>query len=164
MLIRVYLEKGRVSDNPESAETVISETRWMSWQLVVVVSSDTPLRLAKLLVVLFVHQVTAFVEDSVEELAVGEDEGLLKSLDTLLVSLALPGVDGHVAGGHGGGGMVLCGEEVVEGPGDFGIQLLMRMAVWTVMWRQPVILVAWRGLEGPYRCWKCLRLGTSLPG
>ena len=57
MLIGVYLEKGRVSDNPDSAETVISETPWMSLQLVVVVSSDTPLRSAKLLVVLLVHQV-----------------------------------------------------------------------------------------------------------
>ena len=43
----------------------------------VVVSSDTPLRSAKLLVVLLVHQVgpvTAVVEDSVEELAVMEDK------------------------------------------------------------------------------------------
>ena len=28
MLVVVYLDKGRVSDTPESAETVISETPW----------------------------------------------------------------------------------------------------------------------------------------
>ena len=32
MLVGVYLEKGRVSDTPESAETAISETPWRHYK------------------------------------------------------------------------------------------------------------------------------------
>ena len=37
MLVGVYLDKGRVSDTPESAETVIFETPWTYHVLVGVV-------------------------------------------------------------------------------------------------------------------------------
>ena len=38
------------------------------------------------------------------------------------------------------------------------MRVLMSMAVWTAVWRQPGILVPWRGLEGPYFCRKNLVL------
>ena len=74
-----------------------------------------------------VGQVAAVVQDHVEGLAVGEDDGLLNAPDILLVSLALPGVDGDSAGGDGGGGVVLGGEDVAGAPGDLGPQLQQRL-------------------------------------
>ena len=53
----------------------------------------------------------------------GAYEGLLDTLEILLVSLALPCVDGHATGEHVSGGMIMCGEDVVGGPGYFGVQL-----------------------------------------
>ena len=54
-----------------------------------------------------VGEVTSVVEDHVQGLAVGEDEGLLDAPDVLLVGLALPGVDWDTNSSDGCGSMVL---------------------------------------------------------
>ena len=54
-----------------------------------------------------VGEVTTIVEDHVQGLAIGEDEGLLNAPDVLLIGLSLPGVDRDAAGCHGGGGVIL---------------------------------------------------------
>merc|ERR1712020_796689 len=46
-----------------------------------------------------VGQVTSVVEDHVQRFAVREEDGLLDAPDVLLVSLSLPGIDGHTTGG-----------------------------------------------------------------
>ena len=58
-----------------------------------------------------VGEVTSIVEDHVQGLAIGEDEGLLNAPDVLLIGLSLPGVHGHSNGGNGCGGVVLGGED-----------------------------------------------------
>ena len=57
-----------------------------------------------------VGEVTSIVEDHVQGLAIGEDEGLLNAPDVLLISLSLPSVHGHSNGGDGCGCVVLGGE------------------------------------------------------
>ena len=58
-----------------------------------------------------VGEVTSIVEDHVQGLAIGEDEGLLNAPDVLLISLSLPSVHGHSNGGDGCGSVVLGGED-----------------------------------------------------
>ena len=70
-----------------------------------------------------IGQVTAIVEDHVEWLTVGEEDGLLNAPDVLLVGLALPRVNGDAGLGDGRGGVVLRGEDVAAGPGDLGAEL-----------------------------------------
>lgn len=76
--------------------------------------------------VLFVDhggQVTTVVQDQVQLLAVLERVQLL--FDTPVVfffGFPLPGEHGHPHGGDGGGGVVLGGEDVARGPGDFGTE------------------------------------------
>ena len=54
-----------------------------------------------------VGEVTSIVEDHVQGLAVGEDEGLLDAPHVLLVGLSLPGVDWDTDSSDGCGGVVL---------------------------------------------------------
>ena len=54
-----------------------------------------------------VGEVTTIVEDQVEGLTVGEEDGLLDAPDVLLVRLPLPGVHRHTAGSNGGRCVVL---------------------------------------------------------
>jgi len=70
-----------------------------------------------------IGQVAAIVEDHVEWLTVGEEDGLLDAPDVLLVGLALPRVNGNSSFGDGRGGVVLGGEDVAAGPCDLGAQL-----------------------------------------
>merc|ERR1711988_400279 len=70
-----------------------------------------------------VGQVASVVEDHVEGLTIWEDDSLLNAPDVLLVGLSLPGVDRDAAGCHGGGGVILCGEDVARGPSDLGAEL-----------------------------------------
>ena len=58
-----------------------------------------------------VGEVTTIVEDHVQGLAIGEDEGLLNAPHVLLIGLSLPRVHGHSNGGDGCGGVVLGGED-----------------------------------------------------
>lgn len=68
-------------------------------------------------------QVTAIVEDQVEALAGGESlELLLQAPVVLFLSLALPGEDGSATSGNSSGGVVLGGEDVARGPGDFSAE------------------------------------------
>ena len=49
---------------------------------------------------------------------------LLRNLpDVFLIGFSLPRVDGDSSGCHGGGGVVLGGEDVAAGPCDIGAQL-----------------------------------------
>merc|ERR1719500_173683 len=70
-----------------------------------------------------VGEVASVVEDHVQGLAVGEDEGLLDAPDVLLVGLSLPGVDWHTDSGDGCGGVVLGGEDVAGAPCDVSSKL-----------------------------------------
>ena len=54
-----------------------------------------------------VGEVTTIVENQVEGLTVGEEDGLLDAPDVLLVCLPLPGVHRHTAGSNGGRCVVL---------------------------------------------------------
>ena len=63
-----------------------------------------------------VREVAAVVQDHVERLTVWKVDGLLDAPEVFLVRLALPGVDGDTPGGHGGGGVVLGGEDVARRP------------------------------------------------
>jgi len=65
-----------------------------------------------------VGQVTSIVKDHVQGFAIGEVYSLLDTPDVFFVSLSLPCVDWDTAGGHGGGSVVLSGENVATGPGD----------------------------------------------
>jgi len=68
-----------------------------------------------------VGQVAAIVQDHVQGLAVGEDEGLLDAPQVLLVRLALPGVHGHSGGSDGRRSVILGAEDVAAGPLDLGM-------------------------------------------
>ena len=57
-----------------------------------------------------VGEVASVVEDHVQGLAVGEDEGLLDAPDVLLVGFSLPRVDWDTDSGDGCGGVVLGGD------------------------------------------------------
>ena len=57
-----------------------------------------------------VGEVASIVEDHVQGLAVGEDEGLLDAPHVLLVRLSLPCVDWHADSGNSCGSVVLSGE------------------------------------------------------
>merc|ERR1719500_1280867 len=70
-----------------------------------------------------VGEISSVVEDHVQWLAIGEDEGLLDAPDVLLVGLPLPGVDGHTDSGDGGGGVILGGEDVARAPCDISSKL-----------------------------------------
>ena len=68
-------------------------------------------------------QITTVVKDKIEGLAGGEGaDGLLDAPVVLLFRFALPGKDRHTCSSDSGGGVVLCGEDVAGGPGDFGTQ------------------------------------------
>lgn len=68
-------------------------------------------------------QVTTIIEDEVELLAILEgNKLLLETPVVLLLSLALPSEDGDAGGSNGGSSVVLCGEDVARGPGDFGAE------------------------------------------
>lgn len=68
-------------------------------------------------------KISTVVEDQVEGLAGGERlELLLEAPVVLLLSLALPGEDGHTGSGDGSGGVVLGGEDVAGRPGDLGTE------------------------------------------
>ena len=56
-----------------------------------------------------VGEIATIVKDHVQGLAIGEDEGLFNAPDVFLISLSLPGVDGHTHSGNGCGGVVLGG-------------------------------------------------------
>ena len=58
-----------------------------------------------------VGEVTSIIEDHVQGLAIGEDEGLLNAPHVFLVRLPLPRVDWHTHCGNGCGGVVLGGED-----------------------------------------------------
>ena len=70
------------------------------------------------LVVDEVGQVASVVEDHVELLSVGPDEGLVNAPEVLLLGLTLPGIDGNTRGSDSGGSWVLSGEDVAGGPLD----------------------------------------------
>ena len=73
-----------------------------------------------------VHQqggVAAIVQEHVGAAAVGPVDHLLGAPPVLLQGLALPGIDGDAAGGDGGGGVVLGGEDVAGAPADLGPQI-----------------------------------------
>ena len=68
-------------------------------------------------------KITTIVEDQVEGLARGErGELLLEAPLVLLLGLTLPGEDGGTAGGDGGSGVVLGGEDVARRPGELGTE------------------------------------------
>ena len=60
-----------------------------------------------------VGEIATIVKDHVQGLAIGEDEGLFNAPDVLLISLSLPGIDGHTHCGNGSGGVVLGGEHFI---------------------------------------------------
>merc|ERR1719489_647572 len=70
-----------------------------------------------------VGEIATIVKDHVQGLAIGEDEGLFNAPDVLLISLFLPGVDGHTNSGNGCGGVVLGGEDVARAPCDISTKL-----------------------------------------
>jgi hypothetical protein len=68
-------------------------------------------------------KITTVVEDQVQALAVLESgELLLEAPLVLLLGLALPGEDGNTGSGDGGGGVVLCGEDVAGCPGELSTE------------------------------------------
>jgi hypothetical protein len=68
-------------------------------------------------------KITTVVEDQVKRLARGErGELLLEAPLVLLLGLTLPGEDGGTAGGDGGSGVVLGGEDVARRPGELGTE------------------------------------------
>jgi len=70
-----------------------------------------------------VGEVASIIEDHVQGLAIGEDEGLLNAPHILLVRLSLPCVDWHADSGNSCGGVVLGGEDVAGAPCDISSKL-----------------------------------------
>ena len=58
-----------------------------------------------------VGEIASIVQDHVQGLAIGEDEGLLDAPHVLLVRLTLPRVDWHTHCSNGCSGVVLCGRD-----------------------------------------------------
>jgi len=69
------------------------------------------------------RQVTAIIQEhgGIPGFAVLQD-CLFDTPLALCDRLALPGINGGTAGGHGGGGVILGREDVARGPADFGAQ------------------------------------------
>ncbi|GMT30686.1 hypothetical protein PFISCL1PPCAC_21983, partial [Pristionchus fissidentatus] len=70
-----------------------------------------------------VGEVSSVIEDHVEGLSVGPDDGLVDAPLVLLLGLSLPGVDRDAGSSDGGGGVVLGGEDVARRPLDGGSEL-----------------------------------------
>lgn len=68
-------------------------------------------------------EITTVIQDEVEGLSILEGkELLLQAPVVLLLSLTLPGENWDTGGGNGSSSMVLCGEDVAGGPGDFSTE------------------------------------------
>ena len=95
-------------------------------------------------------KVTTVIGDEVKRLAGGErGELLLKAPLVLLLGLALPGEDWGTAGGNGSGGVILGGEDVAAGPGEFGTKSLEGLD-------EDSSLDGWRTRLASYECSQCL--------
>ena len=68
-------------------------------------------------------QVTAIIQDHVQRLAIGEKDCLPHTPDVFVISLSLPSIDRHTPCCHGGGSVVLGGENVARRPSHLGSQL-----------------------------------------
>ncbi|GMR54030.1 hypothetical protein PMAYCL1PPCAC_24225 [Pristionchus mayeri] len=71
-----------------------------------------------------VGEVSSVIEDHVEGLAIGPDEGLLDAPLVLLLGLSLPREHGDTGSSNCGGSVILGGEDVARGPLDRGSELL----------------------------------------
>ena len=71
-------------------------------------------------------QVAAVIQDhvGVPQIAFAVAAGLLDAPHVFFLGLAFPGEHRHAGGGHGGGGVVLGGEDVARGPAHFRAQRL----------------------------------------
>ncbi len=71
--------------------------------------------------ILLVHeigQIPSIIEDHIEGLAIGPEDGLVDAPNILLVGFPLPGIHRYPGLSHGGSCMVLCGEDVAGAPLD----------------------------------------------
>lgn len=66
--------------------------------------------------------VTSVVNEHVGTSSVAPVQGLLGAPPVLLEGLSLPGEAGSRVAGDGGGGVVLCGEDVARAPSDLGTE------------------------------------------
>mgnify|MGYP001176221227 CR=1 FL=1 len=74
-------------------------------------------------------QVAAVIQNhvGVPQIALAVAAGLLDAPHVLFLGLALPGEHRHAGGGHGGGGVVLGGEDVAAGPAHLGAEAGQRL-------------------------------------
>jgi len=127
-------------------------------------------------------EITTVVENQVQGLATSEAlDRLINTPEVFLLGLTLPGEDGDTGDSDGGCGMVLGGEDVLEGDQNprstqkqkkrtqedqvtsapRAVRVSIKTAVWMVMCKHPAIRAPLRGCEAECFCLMYMRPGIS---
>ena len=95
--------------------------------------------------------VAAVIDNQLRALAAGMAEGGERAVPIFLQRFAFPGKDGDAGLGHGGGSVILSGENVATGPTHRSAEInqsLNENGGLDVMCKEPVMRTPWSGLPG----------------